>query len=362
MNIFIMALEPLDTRYTGQWFTGFPMLINDEAALRGRSDVVVHNVAGEQVESEVTEGAFLNFTATNIWKNTQINQMALWFADGTIQAGDHVIFTDAWHTGLQQIRYMSELMNIPVTIHSMWHAGSYDPQDFLGRLIEDKKWSYAFEKSAFHASHFNYFATEFHKDLFRDQIFGADTDSARTEAMTHAVICGQPHNLLVEGLVPFRNVAKKRQVLFPHRLAPEKQPEIFRDLATHMPDVTFVIAQESKRTKAEYHQLLAESQVVFSANLQETLGISSMEAILVNSIPLLPNRLSYTEMYEENFLYPSEWTEDWDLYLEHREEVIGVIYHMLNNPTRYSPAIEKQEVRLLESYLTCKPLLDNLLS
>jgi glycosyltransferase involved in cell wall biosynthesis len=362
MNIFIMALEPLETRYTGQWFDGFPMLLRDAAALAGRSDVQVHNVAGEQVECEVTEGAFLNFTATNIWKNTQINEMALKFSRGEIQAGDHVIFTDAWHTGIQQIKYMSELINIPVTIHSMWHAGSYDPQDFLGRLIKDKRWTHAVEKSFFYASDYNYFATMFHRNLFLEGIFPDDFSYNMVEDFTsRAVICGQPHNRLVAGLSPFRGIVKKRQILFPHRLAPEKQPEIFRDLATCMPDVTFVVAQDSKLTKDEYHRLLAESQIIFSANLQETLGISAMEGILVDAIPFLPNRLSYTEMYEENFLYPSEWTENWDAYLEHREEIIGVLRHMLNNPLRYKPAIEKQEARLLRDYLTCNPMVERLL-
>lgn len=355
MTVFIMALEPLDTRYTGQWFTGFPECIK---AYDPAIDVV--NVAGEQVETAVTPGAFLNFSATNIWKNTQINQMALWFADGTVKDGDHVIFTDAWHTGIQQIKYMSELLGIKVTIHSMWHAGSYDPQDFLGRLIKDKSWTYAVEASFYHASDFNYFATEFHRDMMIKTIFGGFHWETQSVYADKAVICGQPHNKLVEGLVPFRGMAKRRMVLFPHRLAPEKQLEIFKDLEENMPDVEFVVAQEQKLTKDQYHKLLGEAQVIFSANLQETLGISAMEGVLVDAIPLLPNRLSYTEMYEDPFLYPSEWTESFESYEEHREELVAVLYHMLNNPKRYTIQMAKQEVRLHADYLTCTPLLERL--
>lgn len=357
MTVFIMALEPLDTRYTGQWFTGFPECIK---AHNPAVDVV--NVAGEQVETAVTPGAFLNFSATNIWKNTQINQMALWFADGTVKNGDHVIFTDAWHTGIQQIKYMSELLGIKVTIHSMWHAGSYDPQDFLGRLIHDKRWTYAVEKSFYHASDFNYFATNFHRDMFLETVFRANysVNDITDGVVEKAIICGQPHNKLVESLYSYRNLPKRRMVLFPHRLAPEKQLSIFKDLEQHMPDVEFVVAQEKKLTKDEYHTLLGEAQVVFSANLQETLGISAMEGVLVDAIPLLPNRLSYTEMYEEPFLYPSEWTESWEAYEQHRDELISVLYHMLNNPSRYKAQLEKQETRLHADYLTCEPLLKRL--
>jgi hypothetical protein len=357
MTVFIMALEPLDTRYTGQWFIGFPECIQ---AYDPAIDVV--NVAGEQVETAVTPGAFLNFSATNIWKNTQINQMALWFADGTVKAGDHVIFTDAWHTGIQQIKYMSELLGIKVTIHSMWHAGSYDPQDFLGRLIKDKRWTYAVEESFYHASDFNYFATKFHRDMFFSEIFneGYVGDTLSPVISEKAIICGQPHNKLIEGLKPFRGMQKRRMVLFPHRLAPEKQLLIFKDLEENIPDVEFVVAQEQKLTKDQYHKLLGEAQVIFSANLQETLGISAMEGVLVDAIPFLPNRLSYTEMYEEPFLYPSEWTESFEAYEEHREELIGVLRHMLNNPKRYAIQMEKQEARLHADYLTCKPLLERL--
>ena len=35
---------------------------------------------------------------------------------------------------------MLDLFQIDATIHALWHAGSYDPQDFLGRKIGDKPW------------------------------------------------------------------------------------------------------------------------------------------------------------------------------------------------------------------------------
>jgi len=71
---------------------------------------------------------------------------------------------------------------------------------------------------------------------------------------------------------------------------------------------------------------------VFSANLQETLGISAYEGALVNAIPMVPDRLSYTEMYDDDFKYPSEWTEDFDSYKRHKGKLIEklknyVVYH-----------------------------------
>ena len=373
-NIFIMALEPLDTRYTGQWFHGLPKLIQETAKAEGKV-VCVHNIAGDQTSIEPTKGAFLDFFATNIWKNSQVNRLVEFFQKGLVKAGDKVLFTDAWHTGVIQVRYMSELMGIPVEIHSMWHAGSYDPQDFLGRLIQDKEWTYNSERAMFQASHFNYFATKFHIGLFlnalfpgKAQLWSSSGDASRrydtpvVQPYGNKIVrSGQPHVALIEALSPFKDMPKERLVLFPHRIAPEKQVEIFRDLATAMPETKFVVCQDQKLTKDEYHDLLGRSMMVFSANLQETLGISAMEGVLVDSIPCLPDRLSYSEMYGDQFLYPSKWTESWEDYQANKHLLIARMNAMLDSYQPHMQVMEIQRGRLLDHYLTCNPMLDRLL-
>lgn len=126
---------------------------------------------------------------------------------------------------------------------------------------------------------------------------------------------------------------KENIIVFPHRLAPEKQPEIFDDLAMSMEDYEYkwIKAQETVLTKNEYYRLLGQSKIVFSANLQETLGISVYEGAMVGSFPLMPNRLSYKEMWPADSLYPSEWTESWDSYLEHKDKLINVIHRIMNS-------------------------------
>ena len=89
---------------------------------------------------------------------------------------------------------------------------------------------------------------------------------------------------------------KKDLILFPHRNAPEKQLNIFEDLQKELPQYNFINCQEHKLNKKEYHKLLGEAKMVFSANLQETLGISVYEGLVVGAIPLVPDRLSYSEM------------------------------------------------------------------
>ena len=71
--------------------------------------------------------------------------------------------------------------------------------------------------------------------------------------------------------------------------------------------------------------------MVFSANLQQTLGISCYEILCAEGMPVVPNRLSYEEMYEDNFLYPSEWTKDWKSYQKHKEDLKTKIVNLMES-------------------------------
>ena len=145
-------------------------------------------------------------------------------------------------------------------------------------------------------------------------------------------IVGWPMEYLKNTMALYANVEKKPKIIFPHRLAPEKQLEIFKDLAKEMPEYEWFVAQEHKLTKDEYHTHMAESKIMFSANLQETLGITSYEAALVGTLPMVPNRLSYSEMWST--IYPSVWTEGWDNYQKHKAELIQTIRSIMNSNKR----------------------------
>ena len=135
-----------------------------------------------------------------------------------------------------------------------------------------------------------------------------------------------------ETLKPYMNLKKRDLILFPHRVAPEKQVEIFRDLGRYMPGYEFVVCQDKELTKHEFHTLLGEAKMVFSANLQETLGISTcIEGPLVGALPCAPDRLSYSEIFagHEGFLYPSEWTKNYESYEANKQFLIDRIEDMM---------------------------------
>jgi hypothetical protein len=163
-----------------------------------------------------------------------------------------------------------------------------------------------------------------------------------------------------EVLAPYKNLPKRDLILFPHRLAPEKQVEIFRDLAQALPQYEFVVCQDQQLTKDEYHTLLGQSKMVFSANLQETLGISCYEGAVVGAIPLVPNRLSYTEMYDDVFKYPSIWTESWEQYLRHKDELVALIPNHMENYNQNLSKIKEQADSLYDCFFSAAALIENL--
>ena len=349
MTIHIVDIEAVDTRYTKQWKEHLP----NQLRRATNEDVVV--ISGGETPQATTPGAFLNFGGTNVYKSKQLETIGEMFCNGEIKDGDYFLYTDAWNPTVIQLRYMAELLGVDVRVGGLWHAGSYDPHDFLGRLIGDKPWVRHAEMSMYECYDDNFYATDFHIDLFTDTMMdNYDVD------MDKAIKVGWPMEYLRNSLDSYKGMTKRDLILFPHRIAPEKQVEIFRDLKERLPQYEFVVCQEQELTKNEYHNLLGEAKIVFSANLQETLGISWYEGALVDAIPMVPDRLSYSEMALPEFKYPSAWTEDYDAYLHNRDKVIAQIVNYMENYDDLQVSLEKQRTKLNKEFFSGAALYDTI--
>jgi glycosyltransferase involved in cell wall biosynthesis len=363
MTIFIVDIEAVDTRYTKQWKEYLPK------QMRHATNEDVKVISGGDTPQATTPGAFLNFGGTNVYKSKQLEIIGEMFCKGEVKNGDYFLYTDAWNPTVIQLRYMAELLGVDIRIGGLWHAGSYDPHDFLGRLIGNKPWVRHAEKSMYHVYDNNFFATEFHVRMFFDELLHGgmmvenpwyDDDWEEIYDSGKIVRVGWPMEYLKDSLTQYKGMEKRDLILFPHRVAPEKQVDIFRDLAQLLPQYEFVVCQEQQLTKNEYHNLLGEAKLVFSANLQETLGISWYEGALVNAIPMVPNRLSYSEMAVPEFLYPSEWTEDYDAYLYHKDKVIARIVEYMENYDDFAVSLAKQVTKLNKEFFSGAALYDTI--
>ena len=341
--IYIVDIEAVDTRYTKQWKEYLPK------QLKRATNKEVQVINGGDTPQATTPGAFLNFGGTNVYKSKQLEIIGEMFCAGQVKDGDYFLYTDAWNPTVIQLRYMAELLGVNIRIGGMWHAGSYDPQDFLGRLIGNKPWVRHAERSMYECYDDNYFATDFHIDMFEE--------SFREIMVEHEPIrVGWPMEYLATSLEQYKGMPKKDLILFPHRIAPEKQVDIFRDLKEQLPQYEFVVCQDQELSKNEYHNLLGRSKLVFSANLQETLGISWYEGLLVDTIPMIPDRLSYSEMADSPFKYPSIWTKNFTQYTKFKPQLIERITHYMENYKDYKIPMDKQLYNLKKSFFSGEAL------
>jgi hypothetical protein len=348
-TIYLVPIEPIDSRYTKQWYENIPKIIGDRITELNLDPWEVITIDGRGANNATTTGAFLDFAATNMYKASQVEAVSKLFMNGKVKAGDKFLVTDAWNFAITAIRYMSDLLEIPVEIHGIWHAGHYDPTDILGMKMR-KDWPPHQERAWYHACDYNWYATNFHRDMFLKNLGIEDTYKAQRS--------GQPHEYIIPQLEALVDTPKQDKVIWPHRYNADKQPDIAENLKTNF-DV--VITAKMGLSKEDYYKELASSKIIFSCALHENLGISIMEAVLAGVIPVLPDRCSYAEMYPNEFLYPSVWTSNYENYCAYKIQLAEYIRDRMDNPEKYAKALELAQAIIKDHYLTCNKMLDPLL-
>ncbi|WP_415885009.1 DUF3524 domain-containing protein [Neptuniibacter sp. QD37_6] len=79
--------------------------------------------------------------------------------------------------------------------------------------------------------------------------------------------------------------------------SPKQFETIRKDFAHRIDQMGFA------ESRAEYIAWLNASDIFLSTSIHEFQGLSVLEAVAQGALPILPNRMSYTEMFEGEFLY-----------------------------------------------------------
>ncbi len=311
MKLLNVIIEPIEERYSTQWRKWFDAEFEKQGILN-------HTILGNSKRSTISHGSFLDVLQTNQYKAWQtvvlVNQLCEYKDEEKLV----LFFHDLWHPGLTNLAYIRDGMGFKnVKICGCLHAGSYDEYDFLNKTGMTT-WAKHTEIGWF-ADLVDeiYVATQFHKDLIC---------RTRKVPKEKIIVTGFPIYPEFEDPQP-----KKKMVVFPHRLDSEKQPDLFDKLATecYRPDWTFVKTKEICKTKEEYYQILNQAAISVSFALQETWGIAMQESVLCGAVPIVPNRLSYSEMYLTKFLYDTKQSFKNTLfhYMDqyNTEEVLGLV-------------------------------------
>lgn len=288
MRIINIPIEPLDMRYTIQWNSWFRSAFMEEFP----EVVTLDDIPSS---GEIKDGSFLDTIDTNRYKTQQLLKII-----NILEAYNDVqplvlFFHDIWFPGLSAIAYIRDGMGFKnLKICGCLHSGGYDPNDFI-RNHGMNYWSDLIEQGWFHLVDEIYVATHYHKGVV-DDYFGLHQDKVNVTGFPLL----QPPVTKQKGLQP--------TLVFPHRLVPEKHPETFDMLEKHYQDKdwNWVKTMEYKFSKSEYYQVLSNSRIAISAADHENWGIGMQEATLCGAIPLVPNRLSYKELFIRQFRYDTE--------------------------------------------------------
>ena len=290
--LFSLPIESLEERYSAQWNVGFPQ----EFDRLGVHYETIYPTLLRAGANRISRGQFLDVVRTNEFKALQLAMLMSKFDRGEIKVNDVIFVHDLWYPGLEMLFYVRDGLGLKFKIAGLLHAGTYDPYDFLTQQGMTR-WAGGIETSWWSEVDAIFVATEFHKRLLL---------SNRT--VPHI---GKVH---VTGFPLFdepdtTEMMKEDIVIFPHRLAPEKGLDGFGTIKKlcqdRLPGWQFLRTKDVCQTKAEYYNLLCRSKVAVSCAKQETWGIAQQEALFRGCIPVVPDRLSYVEMYSDAFRYHS---------------------------------------------------------
>jgi len=302
-HVHLFPIEPIEERYSADWHRWWP-----DALRRYGFEVTVYDgdqLGGQQRGEAIRRGQFLDAVDTHYYKATQLAGFCEAVENGHVHDGDVVLLLDGWNPAVTSLAYMRDVAGIKFKIVLVLHAGTWDPFDHLTQCGL-WRWARKNESGWMAAADRILVATEFHHDMLMQRIDADIRDKVE--------VTGFPLDLAE--LDHYRKpwAARPMQVVFPHRLAAEKRPEDFDALreaySQAYPEdaVTWVRTQDllvpGEPTKPRLYHALGESRVAFSAAQQETWGIVQLEAWYLGAIPVVPDALSYRELYPDAWRYP----------------------------------------------------------
>jgi len=297
-TIWVVDIESLTNRYTGQWRENVPEIFSKETGL------VIKTISGTDYEG-TTSGGFFDFTKTMKYKAEQQIKISEMLSDGTIKDGDYIFYTDAFTPTVMATQYIINMTDRRVKQYGYIHTNSYDSSDILG-IKGNNHWAKHFETSMFECLEEIYVATNYHLDHLLVNF---------PQYKNKFKVSGCPTNLTE--LEQYVSTNKEKIIVFPHRINEDKQPHLFEAMKEHFPDYDFIYTQGEKRTKEEYYTLLGKAEIVMSFALHENYGIAMIESLFLGAKVIMPKDKSYTEMYSEGLLYDRELEQD-TLKLAHR--------------------------------------------
>lgn len=315
-KVWLVPLEPFESRYTGQWYREFPKAFIDAGA-------EVTMIDGEVLVNHIDKGSWLPINSTVHYKATQLAKIAKAFQNNEVHNDDVFFVFDLEFHGIEVIRSLATLNKINVRINAFLHAASYTKEDLMEQLAP---WQQYTELGWLAMCDKVFVGSKYHRDAFIERrIKPFITDSFKaTELIQKIHVTGNP---VFKNEYLAVDVDKKKQIILPNRFDFEKRPNISLDIAYIIkkkhPDWNIVVTTSNKKmssnkawlleklngmvadgivevrenlSKAEYHATIAESKVMLTNSIEENFGYVPVEAMIYGTYPLMPNNCSHPEL------------------------------------------------------------------
>jgi glycosyltransferase involved in cell wall biosynthesis len=304
-KIFFVPIEPIKARYSIQWNAWFKQFLEEETI--PYEFIIPEKDIGQGI---IREGQFLDVIGTNFYKSQQLSILCQKLNTGDIRDNDVILFSDYWFPGVEMLFYIRDAMGLKFKIAGILHAGTWDEKDFLYQ-VGMARWARNIEKSWIEQADILFVASDFHKKIICKNL-NWDLSSRIAENIRVVPFPIKDDISVYTNPDVFEKIKENTNskiIVFPHRLAPEKQPDKFDALFRMYPDLSnrFTPIKTALfgglNSKELYYSALAKSTFSISFALQETFGIAMLESVIHGSVPIIPNRLSYKELYPSIFKY-----------------------------------------------------------
>lgn len=314
--LYVLPLEPLEERYTEQWYRWFA----EDCEELG---IDYTYIDGLQLGNGTVEvGTVLDAASTCHWKAIQLSKVCRLFKDRKIVDGDKFFTMDMWMPGLEAIPYMATLYGLDVKLYAFLHAGSYTEEDFAAPM---HMWAKHFERGWYCACSKIFVGSYYHKYKFRNRRLPGCTGN-------DIVVTGNP---IKYKEMPEINLAQRENIIiFTHRWDKEKRPDRFvrvmralwelrQDfqvaITTSRPtfrsndpsllhvlnNVKFPYEIKVALSKQDYYNELNKAKVFVSTTVEENFGYCLVEALAMGVTPVVTAGLSHTEIVGEEFTWES---------------------------------------------------------
>lgn len=326
-DLYIIPIEPLEERYTGEWYKFLPPAFAE-------SGFNVVTIDGESLTNAVETGSFLDMNSTIYYKAAQMQKIAVMFRQKQIKNGSVFFVSDLEFWGIESLRLMAQINGVQIKIYGFLHAASYTKEDAFEVAAPYQKYT---ELGWLKAVDGVFVGSHYHKRAVMERRVLPFADEADVKEIEKKIIVtGNPLFREAYDLSDFNPARKTNKIVITNRFDYEKRPD--QSLMTallikeKMPSVEIVVTTSRPKfksnqqwlvdiarmyerqglitikeglTKKQYHDELKTAKVMLSNSIEENFGYCVVEAIMFGVAPILTRGLSHNELVSnfDNFLF-----------------------------------------------------------